>query len=173
MRWSYRAHEKKRNAITMMEEISEEVSKQWAYSMELNKRIETAEQKYINTCENIAVLKASEQMLGRNFYDSLQSKADNWDNGNFKYKAGIISVADELRFHKLVFRTSRGNAYPLFVPLEKLYESDNPKLQHKLVFFVLYPSQDSKYLEGKLDKLVDTYAQLKIDLPRGFEEFTR
>ena len=50
MRWSYRATEKKRNAISMMEEISEEVLSQWNYSIDLNKRIETADQKYITTC---------------------------------------------------------------------------------------------------------------------------
>lgn len=169
VRWSYRAAEKKRNAISMMEEISEEVMSQWNYSNDLNKRTEIADKKYITTCEMIGVLRASESTLGKNFYESLNRKSGMWESGNFKYKAGIINVSDELRFHKLIFRTSRGHAYPLFIPLDKFYESDNPNLKHKLVFFVLYPSQDSQYLEGKLEKLIDSYATLKVELPQSFE----
>ena len=162
MRWSYRAAEKKRNAISMMEEINEEILGQWNYCIDLNKRIETADKKYVTTCETIGVLRASESTLGKNFYESLHKKTGAWENGNFKYKSGIIDVADELRFHKLIFRTSRGHAYPLFIPLENVYESDNEHLKHKLVFFILYPSQDSHYLEGKLEKLIDSYAKLVI-----------
>lgn len=121
VRWSYRAVEKKRNAISMLEEISEEVLSQWNYSIDLNKRIDAADQKYINTCYNIGVLKASEALLGKNFYESLQRKSGAWEKGNFKYKSGIIDVAEELRFHRLIFRASRGHAYPLFTPLETVY----------------------------------------------------
>lgn len=43
----------------MMEEISQEVFEQWNYSLDLNKRIETADQQYITTCLTIGVLRAS------------------------------------------------------------------------------------------------------------------
>jgi hypothetical protein len=65
--------------------------------------------------------------LGKNFYESLHKKSGAWDEGNFKYKAGIIEISDELRFHKLIFRTSRGNAYPLFVPFESVFEINGNK----------------------------------------------
>lgn len=67
------------------------------------------------------MLKASETLLGKNFYESLQRKSGAWEKGNFKYKSGIIEVSEELRFHKLIFRASRGHAYPLFMPLENVY----------------------------------------------------
>jgi V-type H+-transporting ATPase subunit a len=137
----------------MLDELDSEIEKQWEYYMDLNKRLESTTLQLVNSESKMSIFKASQVTLGNNFYESLSRKAEplrsssrSWEVGNVSYKCGIIRKEEESRFQRLVFRMSKGNAFTNFVPVESVYDSDQPEMKHKSVFFILFPSRDIMYL---------------------------
>lgn len=59
----------------MLDELDTEIYKQWEYYLDLNKRFESTKEQLLSSESKIAVLKASQNTLGQNFYESLSRKA--------------------------------------------------------------------------------------------------
>jgi hypothetical protein len=51
-----------------MDELDTEISKQWEYYLDLNKRLDSTKVQLLSAESKMAVLKASQVTLGQNFY---------------------------------------------------------------------------------------------------------
>lgn len=62
--WTQKSYESKKAAITMLDELDNEIDKQWDYFLDLNKRIDGTRVQLISAMSKLAVLKASQTSLG-------------------------------------------------------------------------------------------------------------
>jgi hypothetical protein len=70
---------------------------------------------------NLAVIHAGEKMFGRSFFTHREQRAEELGRGvlhgaRMNFKCGVISVDEELRFKKTVFRITKGNSLVSCLP---------------------------------------------------------
>jgi V-type H+-transporting ATPase subunit a len=81
----------------------------------------------------------------------------------FSFLTGVVSTEECIRFERMVFRTTRGNCYVRFAPIQQpLTDPTTGKLLEKSVFIVFYKSQA---IEAKLKKICDAFQAHRYSIP--------
>lgn len=79
--------------------------------------------------------------------------------------SGTINTDEVMRFRKLVFRATRGNALVYFSDIKKPIEDFYGVQYQKTVYCVLF--QDSGTLRDKVTKICDSFLGQRFDVPNG------
>lgn len=79
--------------------------------------------------------------------------------------SGTINTDEVMRFRKLVFRATRGNALVYFSDIKKPIVDFYGVEQQKTVYCVLF--QDSGALREKVTKICDSFLGQRFDIPTG------
>ena len=85
---------------------------------------------------------------------------------SFSYLAGTISKEDISRFKLMIYRGSRGNAYPYFVEQTIHLTADEVKT---IVIYVIF-FQDGSNTRGKLIKICESFDAFQVQIPSHFEQ---
>lgn len=95
------------------------------------------------------------------------TNADESDDMTFKHIAGIIATEDKVRFARIIFRASFGQAVVRFadIPVEVLDEKGDP--HQKSVFAVFYRGRS---LSSKLDRICTAFSASLHDIPNFAKE---
>ncbi len=81
----------------------------------------------------------------------------------FSYVTGTLEQDDVSSFERLVFRTTRGNVFTRFKPIETAIIDPNTGLGvFKSVFIIFYRSQS---IEAKLMKICDSFGAKRFEVP--------
>lgn len=84
----------------------------------------------------------------------------------FSYLAGTIAKEDVQRFKLMIYRGSRGNAYPYFV--EKTIQL-TPTESKTIVVYVIF-FQDGSNTRGKLIKISESFEAFQVSIPAYFAQ---
>lgn len=79
--------------------------------------------------------------------------------------SGTINTHEVMRFRKLVFRATRGNALVYFNDMDKPIVDFYGVEYKKTVYCVLF--QDGKELRDKVTKICDSFLGQRFDVPNG------
>ncbi|CAG9314003.1 unnamed protein product [Blepharisma stoltei] len=89
----------------------------------------------------------------------------------FKRLAGIIDKEDMVRFKRMVFRVTRGNALTIFHDIEEpLKDPKTDEPLEKSVFFILYQGDEQSIISNKLARICDTIGIRRYDVPSDQEQ---
>lgn len=81
----------------------------------------------------------------------------------FSFLTGVITTEECVRFERMVFRTTRGNCYVRFAPIQQpITDPSSGQLLEKSVFIVFYKSQA---IEAKLKKICDAFQAHRYSIP--------
>ncbi|KAF1313378.1 Vacuolar proton translocating atpase a subunit, partial [Globisporangium splendens] len=81
----------------------------------------------------------------------------------FRNITGVVPADERLKFERMIFRTTRGNCFSRFSPIEELIvdpASGNPVEKHAFVIFF-----QSTFIESKLRKICDAFHARLYTLP--------
>ena len=81
----------------------------------------------------------------------------------FRNITGVVPADERLKFERMVFRTTRGNCFMRFSPIEELLidpSSGHPVEKHAFVIFF-----QSTFIENKLRKICDAFHARLYTLP--------
>lgn len=81
----------------------------------------------------------------------------------FRNITGVVPADERLKFERMIFRTTRGNCFSRFSPIEELIvdpASGNPVEKHAFVIFF-----QSTFIESKLRKICDAFHARLYSLP--------
>ena len=81
----------------------------------------------------------------------------------FSFITGVITTEECVRFERMVFRTTRGNCYVRFAPIQQpITDPSSGQLLEKSVFIVFYKSQA---IEAKLKKICGAFQAHRYSIP--------
>jgi V-type H+-transporting ATPase subunit a len=81
----------------------------------------------------------------------------------FSFITGVIATEESVRFERMVFRTTRGNVYVRFAPIQQpITDPVTGQLLEKSVFIVFYKSQT---IEAKLKKICGAFQAHRYNIP--------
>jgi len=81
----------------------------------------------------------------------------------FSFITGVIATEESVRFERMVFRTTRGNVYVRFAPIQQpITDPATGQLLEKSVFIVFYKSQT---IEAKLKKICGAFQAHRYNIP--------
>eukprot|EP00529_Nitzschia_sp_RCC80_P004738 CAMPEP_0113505270 /NCGR_PEP_ID=MMETSP0014_2-20120614/35213_1 /TAXON_ID=2857 /ORGANISM="Nitzschia sp." /LENGTH=911 /DNA_ID=CAMNT_0000400543 /DNA_START=18 /DNA_END=2753 /DNA_ORIENTATION=+ /assembly_acc=CAM_ASM_000159 len=81
----------------------------------------------------------------------------------FSSLTGVVSTEDRLRFERMIFRTTRGNCYVRFAPIQQpITDPQSGQLIEKSVFIIFFKSSA---IEVKLRKICDAFQAHRYVLP--------
>ena len=84
----------------------------------------------------------------------------------FSKMAGIIENEDIVRFKRMVFRITRGNALSVFYEIENPEADKNKKgADKKSVFFIMYQGDQSGNISSRLGRICDTIGIRRYAVP--------
>lgn len=91
--------------------------------------------------------------------------AGNMDESAIRFRnlTGVVPADERLKFERMIFRTTRGNCFTRFSPIEEPIvdpSTGNPVLKHAFVIFF-----QSQFLENKLRKICDAFHARLYTLP--------
>lgn len=79
----------------------------------------------------------------------------------FSNIAGVLPIADKVRFERMLFRATRGNCYVRFSPLSSKAVDANDKPIAKICFIIFYKSTA---IESKIKRICDAFSANRYDL---------
>lgn len=83
------------------------------------------------------------------------------DEMTFSNIAGVLPIADKVRFERMLFRATRGNCYVRFSPLSsKAVDAHNQPIP-KICFIIFYKSTA---IEAKIKRICDAFSANRYDL---------
>ncbi|CAD8048174.1 unnamed protein product [Paramecium sonneborni] len=140
---------------TYLDEIEEDINKKTSSFQEQNKHLEQLidQSEYIQNY--IEILQESQKYLGDNVFQ-------NQSSSKFESCVGILKNLDQLQFHRVIFRVTKGNS---FVHLKRMNEKQS-------IFIILFPNIGN-YGRQKIIKIVEQMSQGKFTLPQSPQEFER
>jgi V-type H+-transporting ATPase subunit a len=83
------------------------------------------------------------------------------DEMSFSNIAGVLPIAERVRFERMLFRATRGNCYVRFSPLPRSAVDARGETIAKICFIIFYKSQS---IEGKIKKICDAFAANRYEL---------
>ena len=79
---------------------------------------------------------------------------------------GVIKKSDVMRFKRMVFRASRGNALTEIMEIEKPFiDIKTNEMVQKAVFLILYREGDSDALKRRLSRITDSFGGKVFQIP--------
>lgn len=94
----------------------------------------------------------------------IEARGDDYSRFH-NYICGVIPVAQQLLFERMLFRTSRGNAYARFQELEEdLDDVQTGEPVHKAVFYVVYLGNT---LQRRIEKMCDFFRASRHEVPEN------
>eukprot|EP00744_Colponema_vietnamica_P001013 GILI01001737.1.p1 GENE.GILI01001737.1~~GILI01001737.1.p1 ORF type:complete len:847 (+),score=304.50 GILI01001737.1:163-2703(+) len=80
---------------------------------------------------------------------------------------GVINTADQARFQRVLFRTTRGNCFTYFAPIEEtIVDPVTNTSTAKSVFIILYLPGATNALENKIKKICDLQGARRYEYPK-------
>ncbi|CAK56023.1 unnamed protein product (macronuclear) [Paramecium tetraurelia] len=140
---------------TYLDKIEEDINKRTSSFQEQNKHLEQLidQSEYIQNY--IEILIESQRYLGENAFQNQQTS-------KFEYYVGILKNQEQLQFHRVIFRVTKGNSY---VHLKRMNEKQS-------IFIVLFPNIGN-YGKQKIQKIVEQVSLGKFALPQNLLEFEK
>ena len=83
------------------------------------------------------------------------------DEMTFSNIAGVLPIADKVRFERMLFRATRGNCYVRFSPLSSKAVDANGEPIPKICFIIFYKSTA---IESKIKRICDAFSANRYDL---------
>lgn len=81
----------------------------------------------------------------------------------FSFITGVLSSEECGRFERMIFRTTRGNCYVRFAPIQQpITDPESGQILEKSVFIIFYKSEA---IEGKLKRICDAFQAHRYILP--------
>mmetsp|Transcript_16413 Transcript_16413/g.37733 ORF Transcript_16413/g.37733 Transcript_16413/m.37733 type:complete len:883 (+) Transcript_16413:175-2823(+) len=142
---------------------SEKLTVEYNEKVELQEVYEKARYFFMTDAPRLA---SSERRRGRAAERS--SLLDNTEHRpemdmRFSFLTGVVATEECHRFERMVFRTTRGNCYVRFAPIEQpITDPSTGQLLQKSVFIVFYKSQA---IEAKLKKICDAFQAHRYGIP--------
>mmetsp|Transcript_18523 Transcript_18523/g.45893 ORF Transcript_18523/g.45893 Transcript_18523/m.45893 type:complete len:894 (+) Transcript_18523:181-2862(+) len=142
---------------------SEKLTVEYNEKVELQEVYEKARYFFMTDAPRLA---SSERRGGRSA--ERNSLLDNVDprpdlDMRFSFITGVISTEESVRFERMVFRTTRGNCYVRFAPIQQpITDPTTGQLLAKSVFIVFYKSQA---IEAKLKKICGAFQAHRYTIP--------
>jgi len=119
-------------------------------------------------------------------YHDTNKDMENQEQGSihsvrFNYLCGVINYSDKMKFERMVFRNSRGNALINLIDIPVLLDGEGKPVEgtmldnsgqplRKTIFFIAYQIGDSSSLKGKIFKICDAFAATKYSLPENVDK---
>lgn len=83
------------------------------------------------------------------------------DGRSMNILAGVIATEDLMRLKRMIFRASKGRAYPTFFEFYPTFDSNN--VIPKKIYFIFY--QDQSVLLSKIVKVCDIFNASRFNIP--------
>ena len=83
------------------------------------------------------------------------------DEMTFSNIAGVLPIADKVRFERMLFRATRGNCYVRFSPLSSRAVDAHGEPIAKICFIIFYKSTA---IETKIKRICDAFSANRYDL---------
>lgn len=145
--------------------FSEKLTVEYNEKVELQEVLDKARRFFISDAPRLAV--SSQRRHGREertgFLDSEGQPVRSDQDLRFSSLTGVVSTEDRLRFERMIFRTTRGNCYVRFAPIQQpITDPESGQLVEKSVFIIFFKSEA---IEAKLRKICDAFQAHRYALP--------
>ncbi|CAD8152710.1 unnamed protein product [Paramecium pentaurelia] len=178
--------ERSKASHTYLDEIENDIDKKHQQLIEQSTNMENLHERRNKLIEHKSVLLKGEALLGQSFFQPANYVAEGYVNlqgkelddikvlqgsVKFNYLVGVINKEDQIRFKRIIFRITKGNAWMNTMDIESDQivdtKNDDAKII-KSVFVVVYPGGGgSNVITNKLNKICESFQVAKYTFPEN------
>lgn len=102
---------------------------------------------------------------------------DSLKNVHLSYLTGVINKLDTLTFKRLVFRSTKGNAFTFIEDVQEDMltllgkQNQKEKALEKSIFLLIFQGGSESFMKKKLVKICESFQAIRIGIPESAEMF--
>lgn len=151
-------------ASTVLDELEEMLTSREQKLLALDGNIKGLTRQFNERIERKYVLQRSREFFQFASEVEEEERVGGGDTGiRFSYLAGVLPQSEQMRFERMVFRATRGNAFLRFAEInEPITDPETGNQVPKMVFVIMFRSTN---IETKLRKICDAFHAHTYDIP--------
>jgi len=157
--------EKYESQLRELNSFSEKLTVEYNEKVELQEVLEKARRFFMSDAPRLGAseLRPGHGRTPASLTSLLESEVRPPLDMRFSFITGVVSTDESVRFERMVFRTTRGNCYVRFAPIQQpITDPESGQLLEKSVFIVFFKSEA---IGAKLKKICDAFQAHRYTLP--------
>eukprot|EP00824_Muranothrix_gubernata_P005823 TRINITY_DN175_c0_g1_i1.p1 TRINITY_DN175_c0_g1~~TRINITY_DN175_c0_g1_i1.p1 ORF type:complete len:838 (+),score=142.13 TRINITY_DN175_c0_g1_i1:2-2515(+) len=156
---------RKKAASTFFDEIENELQDKENFLLEQTKKYHEMHDHYNYLIEYKFVLSKTMEILTRDTFGRYTGTNEEEKLIAFNYIAGVINSEDQIRFKRMIFRATRGNAVTVFEDMGNPIEDFEGNQILKTIYVIVF--KEGETIRQKVIRICDSFSSERFDVPKN------